>query len=198
MYWFIAIAKFAMDGIRFGGKDYGEHDRSGDFWNFDEKYCALAGMRGIMGNVFKRLVRREFGEENYARYCRYIFYETGKRRVHNPMIYEDMYRFLEGKDRQVLLFMKHRLDGVLLQAFVICRGYLLKLAAAFATFFMFWVIRPQQPVFGILLGILALGIGAKTYEYVVNKYSYVDARIILIYKNVLDTLCIGGKAGGSI
>lgn len=146
-----------------------------------------------MGNVFKKLMRREFGEENYARYCRYIFYETGKQKVHNPMVYEDMYHFLEGKDRQALLFMKNRLDGVLLQAFVICKGYFAKLLTALGTIFLICILRPQPPLYFLLVAAVVLGIAAKTYEYIVNKYCYVDARIILIYKHVLDRLCPGGK-----
>ena len=72
-----------------------------------------------MGSVYKKLVRREFGEENYARYCRYLLYETGRNSPQNPMIYEDMYHFLEGKDKQVLLFMRGRLEQVLIKAFFI-------------------------------------------------------------------------------
>lgn len=148
-----------------------------------------------MGSVFKKLMRREFGAENYERYCRYIIYETEKQSVPNPMIYEDMYRFLESRDRQVLLFMKSRLDGVILQAFGICRGYYGKLSAAFAAALLLLFIRPPQPVLGILLALAGLGLAVKTYGYIVNKYCYVDARIILIYKNVLERLCPAGKAG---
>lgn len=148
-----------------------------------------------MGNVFKKLMRREFGEENYARYCRYILYETEKQKVHNTMIYEDMYHFLEGKDRQSLLFMKTRLDGVLVDALVISKGYCAKLVAAFFVLFVLLFVEPQQPVFGILLAALVLGAGAKTYEFIANRYCYVDARIILIYKNVLEALCPGKKTG---
>lgn len=150
-----------------------------------------------MGNVFKKLVRREFGEENYARYCRYILYESGKQKLQNAMIYEDMYHFLEGKDRQALLFMKTRLDGVLLQALGICKGYCTKLLAAFFVLLVLLFLEPGQPVFGILLAAVVLGVGAKTYEYIANKYCYVDARIILIYKSVLETLCPGRKTGQS-
>lgn len=148
-----------------------------------------------MGNVFKKLMRREFGAENYERYCRYIIYETEKQNVHNTMIYEDMYRFLESRDRQVLLFMKSRLDGVILQAFGICRGYCGKLLASLATAAALFLIQPAQPAFGILLALVGLGLAVKTYEYIVNKYCYVDARIILIYRNVLERLCPAGKAG---
>ncbi len=149
-----------------------------------------------MGNVLKKLVRKEFGEENYARYCRYIFYETGKPRAQNPMIYEDMYHFLEGKDPQALLSMKERLDRVLLQAFVICKGYSAKVAASLGAMFLLYLLELPPLVFMIFFGIVLIGITVKTFEYVGNKYCYVDARIVLIYKNVLEKLCLGGKTGG--
>ena len=88
-----------------------------------------------MGSVYKKLVRREFGEENYARYCRYLLYETGRNSPQNPMIYEDMYHFLEGKDKQVLLFMRGRLEQVLIKAFFISKGYTAKLSAALGVMF---------------------------------------------------------------
>ena len=146
-----------------------------------------------MGSVYKKLVRREFGEENYARYCRYLLYETGRNSPQNPMIYEDMYHFLEGKDKQVLLFMRGRLEQVMIKAFFISKGYTAKLSAALGVMFFVLLMQPIQPVFGILLTVLGIGIAVKTHEYIVNRYCYMDARLIWIYKNVLDRLCPDGK-----
>lgn len=150
-----------------------------------------------MGNVFKKLMRREFGAENYERYYEYIMHGAEKQNMQNPVIYEDMYRFLEDREPQALLFMKSRLDGVILQAFGICRGYNAKLIAALLTAAALLLIQPAQPALGLLLALVGLGLAVKTYEYIVNKYCYVDAAIVLIYKSVLEHLCRSAGTGGN-
>lgn len=159
-----------------------------------EGKCRICGgMRGNMASVFKKLVRKEFGVENYERYCRYLLYESERVNLQNPMIYEDMYHFLEGKDKQVLRFMKGRLEDTMIQGFIICKGFTTKLSAALGTMFFVLLMQPAQPFFELLLLAIGIGIVLKTHEYIANKYCYVDARLILIYKNVLDRLCPEGK-----
>ena len=71
--------------------------------------------------------------------------------------------------------------------------YTAKLSAALGVMFFVLLMQPIQPVFGILLTVLGIGIAVKTHEYIVNRYCYMDARLIWIYKNVLDRLCPDGK-----
>ncbi len=144
-----------------------------------------------MGNVFKKLMRKEFGAGTYERYCGYIYSELENRSQENKMIFEEMYVALKDKDERVLQGKRERLDSVILQAFGICRNYWFTAAAALTTALLVCLLVPGTWLLCLLLAADALGFAAKTCEYISNKYCYVDARIILIYKSVLDKLCPG-------
>ncbi|MDE7297850.1 MAG: hypothetical protein K2N94_03335 [Lachnospiraceae bacterium] len=146
-----------------------------------------------MGNVFKKLMRKEFGEGAYERYCGYIYGEQESRVQENRMIFEEMYLALKDKDMRVLQGKKEQLDRAILQAFVICRNYWFAAAAALLTALLVCLLIPGTWLLYLLLMADAAGFAAKTGEYISNKYCYVDARIILIYKSVLDKLCPGRR-----
>lgn len=134
-------------------------------------------------------MRQEFGEGNYERYCRYIYKDIEEQTSDNRMVYEEMYRYLQSKDDQVLILMRERLDMVILQAFEICKHYSITVVATAITILVLVLLQPGIMLYP-LLGMAGIGFFIKTYEYLSNKYCYVDARMILVYKAVLEKLCV--------
>ena len=144
-----------------------------------------------MGNVFKQLVRKEFGSRNYERYCKYIYGEQNQSARENKIVFEEMYAELKDKDVRILQEKRKRLDSAILQAFWICHHYSLAAGATVFTVFLIILLTPAIEILVIAAGSVAAAFLAKTYEYVSNKYCYVDAKIVLIYKSVLDQLSSG-------
>ena len=92
----------------------------------------------------------------------------------------------------VLKKKQRRLEQTLLRSLTICRGYFMTVVAVVATAGMVLLLQPVEQVLYALLAVLGVGLAYKTVEYFVNRYCYVDARMVLIYKAVLEQLCNKG------
>lgn len=143
-----------------------------------------------MGSVFRKLMRQEFGAGNYERYCRYIYSDMENQTPESRLVYEEMYQYLQSKDIKMLILMKERLDTVILQAFGICRNYSMAVIATAVTVLLLVLLQPAGIILYPLLALTGAGFFIKTYEYLSNKYCYVDARMVLVYKAVLEQLCL--------
>lgn len=141
-----------------------------------------------MASKFKKLISKEFGENNYNKYF-FVCQKSLQNRVFDSReIYNDIYERLKNKDKITLKKMQNRLNDTLFLAMRICKTY----------FFSFWFyigaifyvltkdINPWVTLISILfMSICFLG---KTYEFIVNKYCFIDAQIVLVYKTVLDKI----------
>lgn len=148
-----------------------------------------------MASVFRKLICKELGENAYNKYftCYQNLIKNKKYNHHelnNEEIYEDIQGKLMDKDIEVLNKMLNRLSDSMFLVLRISKTFKF-------TVFMYLA----SILFLILYGVaFALGIGAailitgcfmyKTYEYIVNKYCFIDAHIVIIYKSVLDRLIL--------
>lgn len=143
-----------------------------------------------MGSVFRKLISREFGENIYYKYF-YVCQRSLKDKIFDSNeIYQDIYKRVERKNTGDIKKMQKRLNDSLLMAVRIIRTYTIFLIYVLAAVLYLVTIglTPIVTVVGILLiGCVLL---LKTYEYIINKYCYIDAQIVLIYKNVLDKLLV--------
>ena len=144
-----------------------------------------------MTSIFRRLLNTEFGEEYYNQFFfsfqrRMVEKRTLEKRVENEDIYRELYRLLKGKERPALKKMEARLSDAMYYTVKIGRTYfwafLFYLAAS-----LFLIALRLHPYATLpaLIGISA-GFFWKTYEFVINKYCYIDAYIILLYKAALE------------
>lgn len=154
-----------------------------------------------MASVFKKLISKELGESSYNKY----FFSFQKRMANksydlrtfdNEEIFNDIYNRLKDKDIKVLTKMLERLSDAMFLAMRISKTYIFALVFyLFAcAFIIFQGLLPILAVVSLLL--FSACFIYKTYEYVVNKFCFIDAHIIIVYKAVLDLLII--KAGKSI
>lgn len=145
-----------------------------------------------MSSVFKRLLRREFGKERYQRYNRAVRESLRTRGTEQREIRAEMLELLRDKDLLSLGQMYERLNDTMLSAFHISKSYgpaVLAFLAAVYLLAVYTVPQVGTPLL-VLAGILFLG---KTYQFVINKFSYIDVHLTLIYKTVLDQILGGGK-----
>lgn len=149
-----------------------------------------------MVNVFRKLIRKEFGDKKYNQYVgsyhrKMLEKSFDYRNLQNEEIYNDIYNDLKDKDLESLKKMFDRLTEAMLMVVKISRTYFTILLVYLAgTFFL--ISRDLVPWVTIVSIILmSFCFLYKTYEYVANKFCYIDARIIIVYKSVLDQLLKG-------
>lgn len=148
-----------------------------------------------MSNVFKRLISRELGEINYHRYFTFVRKNLENRKNDSQAIFNDMYDKLKYRDLKAIKKMHNRLNDTMLLAFRISKNYffsfLLYLAAA-----MFIIVKDINPELTLLsIALMSACFIYKTYEFIVNKFCYIDAQIVLVYKTVLDRIILNEFRG---
>ncbi len=148
-----------------------------------------------MNSVFRKLLSKELGKKRYEEYCESYrsFLEQkgiGGRKQGNQQIYEELYSYLEDRDLKSLIKMMERFSDTMQLARQINRQYIF--AFIFYLCSSFFVISMElQPVVSIVsLILMSICFIYKTFEFVVNKFCYIDASIALVYKSVLDKLIL--------
>ncbi|MDF2610632.1 MAG: hypothetical protein K0R92_2106 [Lachnospiraceae bacterium] len=143
-----------------------------------------------MASVFKDLIRKEFGDNNYNKYFFICQKSLENKKLENKEIYNDIFEHIRNKDQAAIKNMQKRLNDSLLLAVRISKTYffafLFYIGASF--FLIMKDINPFVTIISlILMSICFIG---KTYEYLVNKYCFIDAHIVLVYKTVLDRVIL--------
>ena len=144
-----------------------------------------------MTGVFKKLLKRELGSNSYNKYFSYIHDNMQNKSLEGKVVYEDIYHRLKDKDIETIAKMHDRLNDSMVLAFRISKTYLISFIVYLAAS-IFIIAKGLVPSVTIVsLVLMSACFILKTYEYVVNKYCYVDAQIILLYKAVLENLILG-------
>lgn len=144
-----------------------------------------------MTSVFQKLLKRELGILSYNRYFTYIHKNMQNKSLEGRAVYEDMYKKLKDKDIETIARMHDRLNDSMSIAFRISRTYLFAFLAYLAA--SIFILAKGLPISITLVTLVLLSICFihKSLEYVINKYCYVDAQIVLLYKAVLESIILG-------
>lgn len=148
-----------------------------------------------MSNVFKKLINKELGEANYHRYFSFVKRNMETKKADGKTIYDDMYEKLKYRDLRSITKMHNRLNDTMLLAFRISKNFffafLVYLSAS-----VFLIVKDFQPkVVIIALVLMNISFIYKTYEFLSNKFCFVDAQIVLVYKAVLDRIILNERKG---
>lgn len=143
-----------------------------------------------MANVFRKLISKELGEINYHRYSSYIKRSMENKKSNSQIIFNDMYEKLAVRDIKSIAKMHERLNDTMILAFRISKNYFFAFLFYLASsiFLMAKGIQPELMV--LALSVMSMCFIYKTYEFVANKFCYVDAQIVLVYKTVLDQIIL--------
>lgn len=143
-----------------------------------------------MASIFKKLISKELGETNYNKYF-FVCQKSLQNRVFDSKeIYNDIYEHLKNKDRTAIKKMQERLNDTMFLAMRICKTYFFSFL-----FFMgaiFYVLtKGMNPLITLLcIVLMSFCFIGKTYQFIVNKYCFIDAQIVLVYKTVLDRILL--------
>ncbi len=148
-----------------------------------------------MASVFRKLISKELGSACYERYfsCYQKLIADKAYNHHvleNEEIYTDMYLRLKDKDLESLNKMMKNLSEAMFYVLRISKTFKITICAyligVLLVLFLgvgFW--------FGLAsIGVLTVAFIYKVYEFIVNKYCFIDAHIVIIYKSVLDRLIL--------
>jgi hypothetical protein len=148
-----------------------------------------------MSNVFKKLISKELGEVNYHRYFSFVKKNMETRIGDSQTIYNDMYEKLKYRDLRSITKMHSRLNDTMLLAFRISKNFFLAFMVYLAAS-IFLIVKDIHPGLTIIALILMnMCFIYKTYEFVSNKFCYIDAQIVLVYKAVLDRIILNEHKG---
>ena len=115
------------------------------------------------------------------------------KKVDSQALYNDMYEKLIYRDYKSITKMHRRLNDTMLLAFRISKNFFFAFIVYLAAT-VFLVTKDLQPQL-ILFSMISMNICFvyKIYEFIVNKFCYIDAQIVLIYKAVLDRIILNEK-----
>lgn len=148
-----------------------------------------------MASVFKKIICKELGEHSYDQYfeCYQRLINDKKydaKKLDNEEIYNDMYNKLKDKDIMTLKKMGKRLSSAMFLVLRISKTYKFTVIAFIAAVIFLLVYGTTLLIGSVSIGLMAVCFLYKSYEYIVNKYCFIDAHIVIVYKAVLDRLII--------
>lgn len=138
-------------------------------------------------NIFKRLLRKELGRSCYDTLIRTLL-EPAPEAVLSQKLYSDIYEHLRKAETERLLLMKARLNDVIMQAFQVSRTYSIVFFVYLAAWFFLMGAGLPVPVLLGSVAAISFVFLAKTIQFLSNRCQYIDAKVIEVYKIVMDRL----------
>lgn len=146
-------------------------------------------------NVFRKCLRKQFGKSKYMSYVQ-MCEETilkgslSKSNIYDKKIFQDMYEQLKGKTSEYINERSELLAETLYIA--------LQIGRKFFSVFIFYVLANvvilalQLNYTVTCISVMLMGICFlyKLTEFLSNKYCFIDAYLIIVYKAVLEKLSI--------
>ena len=144
-------------------------------------------------NVFKKCLRKEFGKKRYEKYVKLFSEEIGDKKnirlnIEDKKIYKDMYEILSKDSETVIKEKLENLSVTLYNALQIVRkfsGILFVYALANIVLLM---LDLDYYVTCASIAILGAAFLYKLLEFLENKFCFIDAYLIMIYKAVLEKI----------
>ena len=99
---------------------------------------------------------------------------------------EEIYEGLKEKDINVLLQMQSRLKDTIMLVLRLSKHYIFIVITYFLALAIIFSLGEVTYINTITSVILTIAFFYKTYEFLVNKYSYLDAYIVIAYKTALE------------
>lgn len=136
-------------------------------------------------NVLKKMLHKELGKSKYLEYAAYIKNNIRESKRDTTEIFNDIYVTLCEKKAEELAQAQEHLNQSMFEVFKIGKNYLgafFIYIAAFALLAEYTIQMVAVPCMVLLSALFLM----KTYEFLVNKFCYVDARMVLIFRAALE------------
>jgi len=157
----------------------------------------------IMTSEFRKLLSREFGIREYNEYFVYVMRmfqnrHSGQNKRQQGILKEEMLmQSVVSKNMEIIMKQRtklqlrqcsHDLLECMEMTMDINNLYFMVVIAFIGSIFVLAALSLTPGVFYTAVGALIISFLYKTAEFVVNKYCFVDAYLVLIYKHVLQKL----------
>lgn len=139
-----------------------------------------------MKGEFKRLLLREFGRNNYRYFVTQILNEKSTDEILSVPVIKIMMKSLLARSNEELDMMESRLNEAMLISYKICKGFFPYLLCSLLSVVFVQLISDNFGISLISISLICLCLGIRLLQYLINKYCYIDARLILSYKISLD------------
>lgn len=144
-------------------------------------------------NVFKKCLRKEFGKKGYERYVR-LFNEELKNHddikvdIENKKIYKDMYEILSKDSKKAIGNKIENLSYTLYKALQIVRKFSGVFFAYVVGNIVLLALDLDYYITCASIAFLGVAFLYKLLEFLENKFCFIDAYLIMIYKSVLEKI----------
>ncbi|MCH5266940.1 MAG: hypothetical protein J1E62_01240 [Lachnospiraceae bacterium] len=146
-----------------------------------------------MKNVFQKCLRRDFGEYEYLLYVQMCREELRgqtpeKMSYENKPIYQHMYQLLKQETPESLTDRAERLLDTMHHAFQIGRQFFSVIIFYILSNIVLIGLELDYTVTCISLSLIGACFLYKLVEFLTNKYCFIDAYLVMVYKAVLEKL----------
>ena len=146
-------------------------------------------------NVFRKRLRAEFGKKVYRHFVSLCREEIDQKKRRDPeaqmkanekVVYSEMCQQIQSLTKEEIEKKKERLAGTLMDAF--------RIARQFSFVFIFYVLASvilvamglDARVTNASLVLMGICFLYKVYEFVCNRFCFVDAYLMMLYKTALE------------
>lgn len=144
-----------------------------------------------MRSAFQKLLKQELGCVKYQNYM--MEYEKMDQlrkeegtKIQINGVFEDIYNSLKENESMMLMEKYARLKETMTDVFHICRHYLFVMITYVVAAIVIVFMGGNSFINLCCVAGLSVAFLYKTYEFVINKYSYLDAYLIIAYKAALE------------
>lgn len=143
-------------------------------------------------NVFRKCLRKEFGKSRYGFYVLLCQEELRKQEslqelhLDSKAVYQDMYEYVKKMEKEEIVQRKENLMMTLVQAFQIGRQFWFVFLFYLMASLVLILMGLNPTVTSVSLVLMGICFLYKTYEFVCNKFCFVDAYLMMVYKTVLE------------
>jgi len=141
-------------------------------------------------NIFRKLLRSEFGEKRYNGFANFVYRNCGPEDRECKELFDEMYEYCSRFDSERIFSMHVRLNEALHNAFRVGKTYSLVFIIYLAAWFLLMSLNLQTVVLLSAIGAVTVCFALKTFQFLANRCAYVDAKIIETYRVVLEQLII--------
>lgn len=146
-----------------------------------------------MKNVFRKCLCGAFGEQEYFKYvkmCRdeLVGQNPAKMSFKNKPVYQNMYHLLCQENQDKLEKRAEKLMDTMYRAFQIGRRFGSVIICYVVANFILIGLSLDYMVTCVSLSLLGICFLYKLVEFLTNKYCFVDAYLVMVYKAVLEKL----------
>lgn len=139
-----------------------------------------------MKGEFKRLLLREFGRTNYRCFVSQILSDKSKDEILSLPVIKQMMNLLLLRSSNELDLMETRLNEAMLVSYKICKGFLPFFFCSLLSAVIVQAVSNSLEISLICTFLISLCLLARLVQFLINKFCYIDARLILTYKVSLD------------